>query len=118
MNDDKRLRKLRERAKGDEDAVDALLRDLLDSRAGRLLVWWLLEICKHEQTPATNNALWTYFNIGEQNIGKQVLARVLKVSPAGYIKLLEERKAEDERSSADSAGGYSYHDPAERSSDD
>lgn len=91
MNERAELRKERQRAKRENDAIDKATSALLHSTDGRSFLWWLLDITRYGQTPFTGNALTTAFACGEQNISQQLLARITEVDPEGFLNLLKER---------------------------
>lgn len=81
--------------------IDAALKDVLSRRDGRELLWWLLGECRVGGQPHTGNALQTSFNCGELNVGNKVLARIIEVEPAGYVRMMQEQA--DERRQRDNA---------------
>lgn len=109
MNERKRIERQQKAIKAESDAVDTALKDLLASRSGRLFVWWLLDITNHGQQPFTTNALSTSFNCGVLNVGQQLLARLLAVDAAGYLRMLHERTETAEPV----PGGYDSDGPEE-----
>lgn len=82
--------------KVDRATVDSAVAALLDHENGRKLLWWLLQLGKVGIQPFTNNALVTSFSCGELNVGNQILARIIEVNPAGYVRMMEEQNAGSE----------------------
>jgi hypothetical protein len=60
----------------------------------RELFWWLLSITRVSGQPFTTNALTTAFNCGELNVGQQVLAKLIEVDPAIYVRMQQEHQNE------------------------
>ena len=80
-----------EAARALEKRIDNMFAELSDSQRGRELFWWLLKITQDGVNAFGPNALVQSFTLGEQNVGKQILARLLRVAPEGYIKMLKEK---------------------------
>lgn len=92
-------RKQTKDAKLDKTLRGLAVRDLLASDAGRAYIWWLLTITKYGVNPFAADSDRTSFNCGELNIGLQILAHLLEVDPAGFIRLQQEHS--DARSRTD-----------------
>lgn len=118
MNPRKVSAKASARAREESRLVDALITELLNRRDGRLLVWWLFTITKQGSNAFTGHALTTAFSEGEQNIGQQILARILAVHPAGYIGLLNERKELQHEHGTITGGAYDSDPTTARGGDD
>lgn len=73
---------------------DAFIRAALQHREGREYIYWLLSIAKIGVNPYTGNALNTAFQCGELNVGQQVQAHIIEVSPDGFLDLLREKEKE------------------------
>lgn len=119
MYEDKALKKLTKQQQAAyrrrELQIDSFIVAALKQAEGREYFYWLLEICKIGANPFTANALTTAFSCGEYNVGQQVLARVMEVAPALYLKMLEEKEEERKnaaRSSSDTTGDDSSDDTA------
>lgn len=85
----------------DEGQITAAIEALLQHAHGRKFLWWLLEIGGIGGQPFSGNALTTSFNCGQLNVGNQVQARILEVSPEGFITMMKEQANErSERSAA------------------
>ena len=79
----------------DEREIDDAIGDLLQHAHGRRLLYWLLEIGKAIGiNPFTANALTTAFACGEQNIGQQIMVRILDKHPDSFLEMLKERANE------------------------
>ena len=90
--------------KSDEKEIDSSIYALLEHRHGRRMLWWLLRIGGIGGQPFATNALITAFNCGELNIGQQILARIITVSPEGYVKMMKENQDESRERSEQLAG--------------
>lgn len=74
-----------------DSEIDTALAACLQSVTGRRLVTWLLQISYVGRQPfAPGAGDQTAFNCGELNVGQQILARILRVSPEAYIAMLKE----------------------------
>lgn len=93
------IRLQRQWEKADNDQVAAAVQALLEHEHGRKFLWWLLQIGRVGTQPFSNNALTTSFACGELNVGQQVLAKIIEVNPAGYVRMMEE--SNDERNIRD-----------------
>lgn len=111
-NDKAHRRRVNKFAKDDKQEIDNAVQTLLENYSGRKFLWHLLTISKIGQNPHTGEALSTAFACGELNIGQQILAHIIEVSPSGYIQMQREQQEEYVRrfgKSADPADG----DPAD-----
>lgn len=100
---DKRLnRRQINRAKREKAEIDAAVSGLLQHPHGRRYLFWLLDIGKSiGANPFTGNALSTSFSCGEQNVGQQIMAHIIEVSPEGFLLMLKERENEKRLVDAD-----------------
>jgi hypothetical protein len=87
-------------ASEDQAAIDAALNALLQHAHGRKTLWWLLQIGQVGQQPFSTDPYRTAFECGQLNVGQQVLARIISVSPEGYMNMMKEQA--DERTRRDS----------------
>lgn len=87
----RRLKKYNENAKTE---VDKTITELLQSHAGRNLMWWLLQIGQVNTQPFRGDEGRTAFACGELNVGNKILARAVELSPDGYLTLLKEKQNE------------------------
>jgi hypothetical protein len=94
MGDQAKLRRARTLAKLEKSKIDSFLATALADPFGRKYLWWLLEITKISANPFSNNALTTSFQCGELNVGQQILAHIIEVDPAGYVRMQQERANE------------------------
>lgn len=72
--------------------LDDFIKNSLHTVEGREYFYWLLEICHIGKNPFTSNALNTSFLCGELNIGQQIQAHIIEVSPANFLKMLVEKE--------------------------
>lgn len=75
----------------ENELISRGLTTALDTPQGRAVLWWLLSEAGVHQSAYANNALFMAFRAGKQEIGNQLLARILEADPRGYIRLQEER---------------------------
>lgn len=94
-------RSQKKKAEADQLEVDEAVRALLSVPRGRKYLWWLLTIGKIGTQPFAPNALNTSFNCGELNVGNQILAHIISVDPAGYVRMMQEQAENDRSSNAD-----------------
>lgn len=90
----KRQRRLRILDRQRKLRIDSCVTALLQHPEGRDYLYWLLELCKVYHNPYTSNALNTAFNCGEMNIGQQIQAHIIEVSPDGYMTMVKEKEEE------------------------
>ncbi len=74
--------------------VDKTFQELTKSHSGRSLLWWLLQIGRVNLQPFSSSAERTAFNCGELNVGNQILAKLIEVSPEGYLSMMKEKQSE------------------------
>lgn len=98
-------------AKKEKAERDAAVSLLLTSPQGRRYLYWILEVSGAVGVnPFSSDSLVTAFRCGEQNIGQQVMAHIIDVSPEGFMTMLIEREnerklqVEKETSDEDAAG--------------
>jgi hypothetical protein len=65
------------------------LKQILQSKNGRIYLWDLLAKCGVNRTSFTGNS-GTFFKEGERNIGLQVQADIVKFFPDQYVAMLKE----------------------------
>ena len=85
--------------------ADARFKRLMASKAGRDLMWALLERCGVFRTSfsaSRPDPLVTAFLEGERNIGLEYLHRIHRLCPDHYLAMLKDRLAEEP---AHSGGG-------------
>lgn len=107
-NDEKRrFRKLQLQSRLRKSRLDDFVKAAFQHQQGREYFYFLLEICGIGKNPFTANALTTSFSCGELNVGQQIQAHIIEVSPDGYLQMLKEKEEERlnaERSSDDDTG--------------
>lgn len=84
----------------EEDTVNSLLK----TPEGRQFIWWLLSIGKAGQGTQpfiAGSPDQTAFNCGEQNVGNQILERIIALNPQGYLRILEDQHGRRTEPSAD-----------------
>lgn len=92
----KRNKRLADLEKRRVFARDDFVRAALGTPQGRTFIYWLLEIGHIHRNPFTSNALTTSFACGELNVGKQVEALALTIAPDDFLRMLKERKEEED----------------------
>jgi len=70
------------------------LEAVLSTPQGRRFVWWLIEdLSGMLRNPMTGNAR-TYFHLGEQNVGRELMGRVQREQPKQFLTMFTEGQAE------------------------
>jgi hypothetical protein len=90
----KRYKRLELVEKNRKAQLDEYVKVSMNLPQGRTFFFWLLELAGIGQNPFTANALTTSFKCGELNIGQQILAQIIEVAPADYLKMLREKEEE------------------------
>jgi len=70
--------------------------DLMQTEAGRKVLWWLLGETKIYKLSFTGNSL-TYFNEGTRAVGLKVLDLILEARPLGLQELMNARRGNEEQ---------------------
>jgi hypothetical protein len=65
------------------------LRQLLNTKWGRRLVWRILEQTGQHRTSFTGNST-TFFNEGQRNVGLWLVDEVLLADTKGYVRMISE----------------------------
>ena len=78
--------------------LDLALRDIMATGQGRFWIWNLLSAAHVfgevvDWTPEVGTRI-TDFNLGEQNVGKRVLAQIARVCPDSYVQAMKEASDE------------------------
>lgn len=88
-----KYRKAQKKEKQRKAQLDRAVKAMLQHEDTRAYLYWLLEIGKAIGiNPFTANALTTSFACGEQNVGQQIMAHLIEVSPDGFIRVLKEQE--------------------------
>lgn len=87
-------RELEKLSKLREADIDKAINRASQTDDGRKFLWWLLQIGSVGIQPFTANALNTSFNCGKLDIGNQILARIISVDPAIYVRMMQENQDE------------------------
>ncbi len=84
----------RQRARNDAD----VLRKVMFTKEGRDWLYRKLDACHIFGNPFSPGAAdITAFNLGEQNVGKMLLAEAMDASPDQYMQMMRERREEEKR---------------------
>lgn len=67
----------------------AQLQELLNTKAGRAVLWRVLEKCGMYKESFTGNST-TFYNCGRQSIGYWLLTELVEADKRAYIKMQEE----------------------------
>jgi len=97
--------------KQDEEQIDAALGALLQHPGGRKLLWWMLGIGGVGSQPFAGDPQRTAFNCGQLNVGNQLLERIVRTDPSGYVFMMQEQA--DERRERDEQLGAAERGPTE-----
>lgn len=66
---------------------------LMQHPEGRRWIYEMLQWCHIYGNPVvSNDTHGTYFNLGQENVGKRLLADVVTAAPDNYLKMIEENK--------------------------
>lgn len=84
------IRATRATQKLDDDQLTADLSVVLSSRAGRNVLWSLLEGSGLYLSSFHEDAAWMAFREGNRNAGLQLLASIQRVDQAAYITMMQE----------------------------
>jgi hypothetical protein len=113
--DRKAVRKAEKAAKQQQVADDAVLASLMSTVQGRAWIWRRLERCKVFVNAFDLNDRIEAFTLGEANVGRELLADIIRVCPDDYIQAMREaneragstvhRNDDDGSTAAESAGG-------------
>jgi hypothetical protein len=68
------------------------LKWLMAHKQGRRIVWSLLSSAGVTRTPWNHSGSVTAFNCGKQQIGLELLARIMEHVPEAYVVMLKEHK--------------------------
>lgn len=80
-----------------QQELDALLKDfgaVFDTKAGKKVLWWILEQTHPYQVSFTGNSM-TYFREGERQVGLKVLNMLLAARPTGLHDLVVFRRNQE-----------------------
>jgi len=75
----------------------AAMNDLMQTDAGRRVLWWLLGETKVYKLSFTGTSL-TYFNEGTRAVGLKLLDLILEARPLGLQELMNARRGNEEQS--------------------
>lgn len=100
--DPKQVERARLREVFGERSLLADIRAVLESPAGRRVMWWILDAAGVYRSSFTGNNT-TFFNEGRRDLGLLVLGKITEAKPEALIQMMQESKkreeANDERSS-------------------
>ena len=101
-----------------QDLLNKAVTNLMQTDEGREYLWWLLEITRaYGSNPYRTSATDTAFLCGEQNIGQQILAHIMKSHPVGFTNLLLEKHNErNSRNKLSANDPYAESEPDEPAS--
>lgn len=91
VSDEKGVRDREKDLENQATSLDFALRDIMSTPSGRAWVWSVLEQASmFGNAFDPDSAVQTAFNLGEQNVGKKLLAQIVKVCPELYAKATTE----------------------------
>lgn len=85
--------------------VEKTIQELTQSHPGRAFLWWLLQLGRVNIQPFSSSPEKTAFNCGELNVGNQILAKIIEVTPEGYLTMMKEKQNERNTLNTDSVAG-------------
>lgn len=100
-NDPKDVRKARKEAQLRQRLADIELGEIMSHKSGRVLIYDLLAYCGVFASPFSQDLALMSHAVGRGDVGRKILADVVRVSPQSYLTMLEE-----------ASGGVSDHQPA------
>ena len=104
MTNEKKIKRLaRKFEKQQEAEIDHGLAATFETYQGRRFIWWILSQAGLYQDAFTQNALVTARNCGRQELGRELLGRVLKIDPDAYIKMMKENQLAEDTKAAEYA---------------
>lgn len=74
--------------------LDNVLAALMERREGREFIWALLERCRIYEVSFSSDAPLMAFREGHRNVGLQLVADVMRVSPEDYLTMAKEQSGE------------------------
>lgn len=80
---------------------DNALRAVLDTPDGRLVLWQLLSMAGIYRSCYDNSGSRTYWNVGRQDYGHELLAHIIEASPQLYALMEREARERDARTDAE-----------------
>lgn len=89
-SDTRQIRAAQKRSKADRALDDGVLLALMTTQNGRGWMWRHLGRCHAFQTPYTGDDAATNFQCGEQNIGLELIADLLRACPDQFIFMMRE----------------------------
>lgn len=73
----------------EQEDIDRALNEVFRSAAGKRVLFWILSECSIYHSPyAGENAAATNFELGKQDVGRRIIARLDKIDPRFYPQLL------------------------------
>lgn len=75
-----------------EEMIDSAFVTIMSTRQGRQVIWSILENACVFSTPFNPEAVTLAFNVGQQNQGLQILARITRLCPEKYLIMTNESK--------------------------
>lgn len=78
----------------------AAFKAVLDTPAGRIVMWELLELAGVYRSVFNPSGSLTYYNAGRQDYGHELLAKLLEVDDQAYLLMESEARARERRDNA------------------
>lgn len=69
-----------------QQIIDEDIKKLLETPYGKRILWLFLEWSGMFQDPMTGNS-WTFYKIGEQNLGRKIFTALLRVDEDSLSKI-------------------------------
>ncbi len=89
-SDTRQIRAALKRSKADRALDDGVLLALMTTQQGRAWMWRMIGRCHAFRTPYTGENNATNFQLGEQNIGLELIADLLRACPDQFIFMMRE----------------------------
>lgn len=91
-SDHRQLKKARKTEKNQRDDELNDLRVLIGTPEGRRFLWRVLNRCHIFESAFNDNAVTMAFLVGEDNVGKFLLAEIIEADPRALMLLMSENK--------------------------
>lgn len=86
------IRAIRQAQSLEAEQLAADFAAVLGSRAGRHVLWSLLEDAGMYGSTFHENQAWAAFREGQRNVGLQILATINEVDPTAYVTMIQEHQ--------------------------
>lgn len=93
-SDEKQVKEAKSKAEINEALKLDVIRRIMKTAPGRSWIYGFLESCHIYGTPfIPGQSDCTFFNLGEANVGRRLLADVQNAAPEQYLQMIREAKS-------------------------